>query len=128
PAGSGGRTARMCPGESGEDAHTAKSPPRPDPGGRRPRRRRGGPMQVIATAGHAGHGKSALVRALTGMEADRWTEERGRGPSAALGIAWTRLPSGRRLALVDVPGHERRVTDMLDGAGPVPAAMMVVAA
>jgi len=85
-------------------------------------------MQVIATAGHAGHGKSALVRALTGMEADRWTEERGRGPSAALGIAWTRLPSGRRLALVDVPGHERRVTDMLAGAGPVPAAMMVVAA
>ncbi|SEG65918.1 selenocysteine-specific elongation factor [Thermomonospora echinospora] len=85
-------------------------------------------MQVVATAGHVDHGKSALVRALTGMEPDRWAEERRRGLTIDLGFAWTTLPSGRRVALVDVPGHERFVTNMLAGVGPVPAAMMVVAA
>jgi selenocysteine-specific elongation factor len=85
-------------------------------------------MDVLATAGHVDHGKSALVRALTGMEPDRWEEERRRGLTIDLGFAWTTLPSGRRLALVDVPGHERFVGNMLAGVGSVPAALLVVAA
>ena len=85
-------------------------------------------MGVIATAGHVDHGKSALVRALTGMEPDRWEEERRRGLTIDLGFAWTTLPSGRRLAVVDVPGHERFVGNMLAGVGSVPAALVVVAA
>jgi selenocysteine-specific elongation factor len=85
-------------------------------------------VDVIATAGHVDHGKSALVRALTGMEPDRWAEERRRGLTIDLGFAWTTLPSGRRLAVVDVPGHERFVGNMLAGVGSVPAALLVVAA
>ncbi len=85
-------------------------------------------MHVIATAGHVDHGKSTLVRALTGMEPDRWAEERRRGLTIDLGFAWMDLPGGRRLAFVDVPGHERFVPNMLAGLGPVPAVMMVVAA
>src|SRR5882672_6734678 len=85
-------------------------------------------MQVIATAGHVDHGKSALVRALTGMEPDRWAEERRRGLTIDLGFAWTKLPGGEQLAFVDVPGHERFVPNMLAGLGPVPAVMFVVAA
>ena len=85
-------------------------------------------MQVIATAGHVDHGKSALVRALTGMEPDRWAEERRRGLTIDLGFAWTKLPGGERVAFVDVPGHERFVPNMLAGVGPVPAVLFVVAA
>jgi selenocysteine-specific elongation factor len=85
-------------------------------------------VQVIATAGHVDHGKSALVRALTGMEPDRWAEERRRGLTIDLGFAWLTLPGGQRLALVDVPGHERFVPNMLAGVGPVPAVLFVVAA
>jgi selenocysteine-specific elongation factor len=85
-------------------------------------------MQVIATAGHVDHGKSALVRALTGMEPDRWAEERRRGLTIDLGFAWMTLPGGGRLAFVDVPGHERFVPNMLAGVGPVPAVLFVVAA
>ncbi len=85
-------------------------------------------MHVIATAGHVDHGKSTLVRALTGMEPDRWAEERRRGMTIDLGFAWTALPSGEVLAFVDVPGHERFVPNMLAGVGPVPAALIVVAA
>ncbi|WP_457006219.1 selenocysteine-specific translation elongation factor [Geodermatophilus sp. SYSU D00965] len=85
-------------------------------------------MDVIATAGHVDHGKSTLVRALTGMEPDRWEEERRRGLTIDLGFAWTTLPSGRRLAVVDVPGHERFIGNMLAGVGSVPAALVVVAA
>ncbi len=85
-------------------------------------------MQVIATAGHVDHGKSALVRALTGMEPDRWAEERRRGLTIDLGFAWMTLPGGERLAFVDVPGHERFVPNMLAGVGPVPAVLIVVAA
>jgi selenocysteine-specific elongation factor len=85
-------------------------------------------MDVIATAGHVDHGKSALVRALTGMEPDRWAEERRRGLTIDLGFAWTTLRSGRRVAVVDVPGHERFVGNMLAGVGPVPAVLLVVAA
>jgi selenocysteine-specific elongation factor len=85
-------------------------------------------MHVVATAGHVDHGKSTLVRRLTGMEPDRWAEERRRGMTIDLGFAWTTLASGERLAFVDVPGHERFVTNMLAGVGPVPAVMVVVAA
>ncbi|WP_448613526.1 selenocysteine-specific translation elongation factor [Modestobacter sp. URMC 112] len=85
-------------------------------------------MDVVATAGHVDHGKSTLVRALTGMEPDRWEEERRRGLTIDLGFAWTTLPSGRRLAVVDVPGHERFIGNMLAGVGSVPAALVVVAA
>ena len=85
-------------------------------------------MQVIATAGHVDHGKSALVRALTGMEPDRWAEERRRGMTIDLGFAWMTLPDGQRVAFVDVPGHERFVPNMLAGVGPVPAVLVVVAA
>ena len=85
-------------------------------------------MQVIATAGHVDHGKSTLVRALTGMEPDRWAEERRRGMTIDLGYAWTTLPSGEQIAFVDVPGHERFTTNMLAGVGPVPAVLLVIAA
>lgn len=86
------------------------------------------PAQVVATAGHVDHGKSTLVRALTGMEPDRWAEERRRGLTIDLGFAWTTLPSGRPVAFVDVPGHERFLGNMLAGLGPVPVVVFVVAA
>ncbi|HEX3650881.1 MAG TPA: GTP-binding protein, partial [Pseudonocardiaceae bacterium] len=85
-------------------------------------------MHVIATAGHVDHGKSTLVRALTGMEPDRWSEERRRGMTLDLGFVWTDLPGAGTVAFVDVPGHERFVTTMLAGVGPVPAALVIVAA
>jgi selenocysteine-specific elongation factor len=85
-------------------------------------------MHVVATAGHVDHGKSTLVRALTGMEPDRWAEERRRGMTIDLGFAWTALSEGSTVAFVDVPGHERFVPNMLAGVGPVPAVMFVVAA
>ncbi|NLT26834.1 MAG: selenocysteine-specific translation elongation factor [Microbacteriaceae bacterium] len=83
---------------------------------------------VVATSGHVDHGKSTLVRALTGIEPDRWDEERRRGLTIDLGFAWTDLPSGRRLAFVDVPGHERFLGNMLAGLGPAPVVLFVVAA
>ncbi len=85
-------------------------------------------MHVVATAGHVDHGKSTLVRALTGMEPDRWAEERRRGMTIDLGYAWTALPSGQVLGFVDVPGHQRFIANMLAGIGPAPAVLMVVAA
>ena len=69
-----------------------------------------------------------LVRALTGMEPDRWEAERRRGMTIDLGFAWMTLPSGEEIAFVDVPGHERFITNMLAGAGPAAAVMFVVAA
>lgn len=85
-------------------------------------------MYVVATAGHVDHGKSTLVRALTGMEPDRWEEERRRGLTIDLGFAWTELAAGAVLAFVDVPGHHRFISNMLAGVGPVAAVMFVVAA
>ncbi|NKX50069.1 selenocysteine-specific translation elongation factor [Arthrobacter deserti] len=85
-------------------------------------------MFVVATAGHVDHGKNTLVRALTGMEPDRGAEERRRGLTIDLGFAWTRLASGRDVAFVDVPGHERFLGNMLAGLGPAPAVCFVVAA
>jgi selenocysteine-specific elongation factor len=85
-------------------------------------------VHVVATAGHVDHGKTTLVRALTGMEPDRLAEERRRGLTVDLGFVWTTLPTGEDVAFVDVPGHERFVPTMLAGVGPVPAVMFVVAA
>ncbi|GAB3312160.1 selenocysteine-specific translation elongation factor [Epidermidibacterium keratini] len=85
-------------------------------------------MYVVATAGHVDHGKSALVRALTDIEPDRWAEERRRGLTIDLGFAWTTLPSGQSVSVVDVPGHERFIANMLAGIGPAPVVLFVVAA
>ena len=85
-------------------------------------------MHVVATAGHVDHGKSTLVRALTGIEPDRWDEEKQRGLTIDLGFAWTELPSGTHVAFVDVPGHERFLGNMLAGVGPAPVVCFVVAA
>ena len=88
-------------------------------------------MHVVATAGHVDHGKSTLVRALTGTDPDRLEEERRRGLTIELGYAWTSWPDlgdSEEVAFVDVPGHERFLTTMLAGIGPVPAALLVVAA
>jgi selenocysteine-specific elongation factor len=85
-------------------------------------------MYVVATAGHVDHGKSTLVRALTGQDPDRLAEERRRGLSIQLGYCWTRLPEVGDVAFVDVPGHERFISTTLAGMGPVPAVMLVVAA
>lgn len=85
-------------------------------------------MFVIATAGHVDHGKSTLVRALTGQDPDRWAEERRRGLTIDLGFASTTLPDGQTAAFVDVPGHRRFVPNMLAGIGSVPAVLFVVAA
>src|SRR6476646_4525565 len=85
-------------------------------------------MHVVATAGHVDHGKTALVHALTGMDPDRWPEERRRGLTIDLGYAWTELPDGSELAFVDVPGHERFIANTLAGLGPVPAVLFAVAA
>jgi selenocysteine-specific translation elongation factor len=84
-------------------------------------------MAVVATAGHVDHGKSTLVRLLTGREPDRWAEERRRGLTIDLGYAWTDI-AGRLVSLVDVPGHEHFTGNMLAGLGPVRAVMFVVAA
>ncbi|MDO5626809.1 MAG: selenocysteine-specific translation elongation factor [Mobilicoccus sp.] len=84
-------------------------------------------MTVIATAGHVDHGKSTLVRALTGRDPDRWEEERRRGLTIGLGYAWLQVAE-RTIAIVDVPGHRRFIGTMLAGLGPVPAVMLIVAA
>ncbi len=85
-------------------------------------------MYVIGTAGHVDHGKSALVQALTGIDPDRLPQEKERGMTLDLGFAWMSLPSGRDVSIVDVPGHERFVRNMLAGAGGVDLALLVVAA
>src|SRR5436309_6963525 len=85
-------------------------------------------LQVIATAGHVDHGKSALILRLTGMDPDRLAEEKRRGLTIDLGFAWTVLPSGREVGFVDVPGHERFIRNMLAGVGPVRLVLFVVAA
>jgi selenocysteine-specific elongation factor len=85
-------------------------------------------MHVVATAGHVDHGKSTLVLALTGMDPDRFAEEKARGLTIDLGFAWTTLASGRELAFIDVPGHVRFLKNMLAGVGAVDACLFVVAA
>lgn len=83
---------------------------------------------VLGTAGHVDHGKSVLVQALTGIDPDRLQEEKERGMTIDLGFAWLKLPSGREVSIVDVPGHERFIKNMLAGVGGVDLALMVVAA
>src|SRR5829696_7773481 len=85
-------------------------------------------MRVIATAGHVDHGKSSLVRALTGTDPDRLAEEKRRGLTIDLGFAHTVLPSGAGISFVDVPGHVRFLRNMLAGVGAVDACLFVVAA
>ncbi len=83
---------------------------------------------TLGTAGHIDHGKTTLVRALTGVDTDRLPQERERGISIALGYAGLTLPSGRRVSVVDVPGHERFVRTMVAGATGIDVYLMVVAA
>jgi selenocysteine-specific elongation factor len=85
-------------------------------------------MYVIGTAGHVDHGKSVLVEALTGIDPDRLREEKRRGMTIDLGFAWMTLPSGREVSIVDVPGHERFIKNMLAGAGGIDLALLVIAA
>ena len=85
-------------------------------------------MYVIGTAGHVDHGKSTLVQALTGIDTDRLREEKERGLTIDLGFAWLTLPSGREVSIVDVPGHERFIKNMLAGVGAIDLAMLLVAA
>ena len=85
-------------------------------------------MHVIGTAGHVDHGKSALVKALTGMDPDRLAEEKARQMTIDLGFAWLRLPSGEEVGIVDVPGHVDFIRNMLAGVGGIDVVLLVVAA
>ena len=85
-------------------------------------------MYVIGTAGHVDHGKSTLVQALSGINPDRLAEEQRREMTIDLGFAWLTLPSGREISIVDVPGHEDFIKNMLAGVGGIDVALLVVAA
>src|SRR4030043_704033 len=85
-------------------------------------------MFVLGTAGHIDHGKSVLVRALTGIDPDRLREEKERGMTIDLGFAWLKLPSGREVGIIDVPGHERFIANMLAGVGGIDLSLLIVAA
>ena len=85
-------------------------------------------MFVIGTAGHVDHGKSTLVERLTGIDPDRLREEKERGMTIDLGFAWLTLPGGDEVSIVDVPGHERFVNNMLAGVGGIDLALLIVAA
>src|SRR5712692_3215472 len=83
---------------------------------------------IVGTAGHIDHGKTALIRALTGQETDRLKEEQERGISIDLGFAYFTLPDGTRAGVVDVPGHERFIRNMLAGAHGIDLVLFTVAA
>ncbi|MGI5998171.1 MAG: selenocysteine-specific translation elongation factor [Lutispora sp.] len=83
---------------------------------------------IIGTAGHIDHGKTTLIRALTGKDTDRLKEEKDRGISIELGFTYFDLPSGRRAGIIDVPGHERFIKNMLAGIGGIDLVLLVVAA
>jgi selenocysteine-specific elongation factor len=85
-------------------------------------------MATLGTAGHVDHGKSTLVQALTGIDPDRLAEEKARGMTIDLGFAWLTLPDGRAISIVDVPGHEDFIKNMLAGVGGIDLALLVVAA
>ena len=85
-------------------------------------------MYVIGTAGHVDHGKSTLVKAMTDIDPDRFPEEKAREMTIDLGFAWMTLPSGRDVSIVDVPGHERFIKNMLAGVGAIDLALLIVAA
>src|SRR5438128_9889452 len=83
-------------------------------------------MSCIGTAGHIDHGKSTLVKVLTGIDPDRLAEEKERGMTIDLGFAWLTLPGGREVSIVDVPGHESFIKNMLAGVGGIDAALVFV--
>src|SRR3990172_6304077 len=85
-------------------------------------------MRVIGTAGHVDHGKSTLVRALTGINPDRLREEQERQMTIDLGFAWMTLPAGEEVGIIDVPGHRDFIENMLAGVGGIDAALLVIAA
>ena len=85
-------------------------------------------MYVIGTAGHIDHGKTTLVKAITGIDTDRLSEEKSRGLSIDLGFAWIKLPSGIDVSFVDVPGHKKFISNMLAGVGAIDLALIVIAA
>lgn len=85
-------------------------------------------MRVLGTAGHVDHGKSTLVKALTGIDPDRLKEEKERQMTIDLGFAWMTLPSGEQVGIVDVPGHQDFIKNMLAGVGGIDAALLVIAA
>ena len=83
---------------------------------------------IIGTAGHIDHGKTSLVRALTGVDTDRLKEEKARGISIELGFAYLPAPDGTALGFIDVPGHEKFIHTMLAGAAGIDFALLVIAA
>lgn len=83
---------------------------------------------IIGTAGHVDHGKTTLVKAITGVNTDRWAEEQKRGLTIDLGFAPFTLPSGKKAAIIDVPGHERFIKNMLAGVSGIDVVILVVAA
>ncbi len=85
-------------------------------------------MFVMGTAGHVDHGKSTLVTALSGIDPDRLPEEKARGMTIDLGFAWMTTPSGQTIGIVDVPGHERFVRNMIAGVGAIDFVLLVIAA
>ena len=85
-------------------------------------------MHVIGTAGHVDHGKSTLIKALTGIDPDRLREEKERQMTIDLGFAWLDLPSGEEIGIVDVPGHRDFIDNMLAGAGGIDAVLFIIAA
>src|SRR5271167_4691135 len=83
---------------------------------------------IIGTAGHIDHGKTSLIRALTGIDTDRLKEEKARGISIELGYAYRALPDGEVLGFIDVPGHERLIHTMVAGACGIDSVLLVIAA
>src|SRR5438128_5419203 len=86
------------------------------------------PHIIVGTAGHIDHGKTALVKALTGIDADRLKEEKERGITIDIGFAQLALDSNTRIGFIDVPGHERFIKNMLAGIGGIDLVMLVIAA
>jgi selenocysteine-specific elongation factor len=125
----------MTADEARDRVRAAASPPQPVPGGgigrgAEPPSEKKGPLRsiVVGTAGHIDHGKTSLVKALTGIDTDRLPEEKARGITIDLGFAFLEEPDGLTIEIVDVPGHERFVRNMLAGVGGIDLAMLVVAA
>src|SRR4030042_2521334 len=85
-------------------------------------------MFVIGTAGHVDHGKSALINRVSGIDPDRLREEKERGMTIDLGFAWLKLKSGEEVGIIDVPGHERFIKNMLSGVGAIDITLFIVAA
>ena len=83
---------------------------------------------IIGTAGHVDHGKTSLIKALTGIDTDRLKEEKKRGITIELGFAYIDLPGGLRAGIIDVPGHEKFIKNMLAGAGGIDIALLIIAA